>query len=157
VHLFGARHMQFIGEGLLAVFVDTTDTHSVNHALRAARAALGLVESGNAIRQYMQTQYPGRELPRFDVTVALHSGAVTLTLLQDPLHGGPPQVLPVGDAVSAAMLLQKQGHAMGWPIAASVTVLRGITGAVKTGRRAMVELPGRSAPMDAAELVGLAA
>ncbi|MGE3347073.1 MAG: response regulator [Ramlibacter sp.] len=156
VHLFGARHMQFIGEGLLAVFVDSADTKSVNHGLRAARAALGLVESAHAIRQYLQAQYPGRNLPRFEVNVALHSGPVTLTVLQDPLHGTSAQTLPVGDVVSATMLLQKETRALGWAISASVTTLRSVTGAVRIDRRALIELPGRSTPMDAAELVALA-
>jgi DNA-binding response OmpR family regulator len=156
VHLFGARHMQFIGEGLLAVFVDSTDTKSVNHGLRAARAALGLVDSAHRMRQFLEAQDAGRELPRFSVNVALHSGPVTLTTLQDPLHGTASQTLPVGDAVSATMLLQKQLQAMGWTVAASVQMLRSVTGAVKIGARALVELPGRSAPIDAAELAGLA-
>ncbi len=145
-----------MGEGLLAIFIDATDTHTVNHSLRAARAALGLVESGRGIQQYLETHYPGRSLPRFDVTVALHVGPVTLTVLRDPLHGVSAQSLPVGDAVSATMLLQKQGAALGWPIIASVQALRLVTGAVRTGGRALVQLPGRSAPMDAAELTGLA-
>jgi hypothetical protein len=54
------------------------------------------------------------------------------------------------------MLLQRQGRALGWHIIASVAALRSITGAVKTGARAFVELPGRTLPMDAVELVGLA-
>ena len=120
------------------------------------RAGLGLVESAHAIRQYLHAQYPGRELPRFEVNVALHSGPVTLTVLQDPLHGTAAQTLPVGDAVSATMLLQKQANDLGWAITASVNTLRSITGAVRIDRRALVELPGRSAPMDAAEVVGLA-
>jgi len=156
VHLFGARHIQFVGEGLLAVFADETDTRTVNHGLRAVRAALGLVESGRGIHQYLEAAYPGRQLPGFEVNVALHAGEVTITVLQDPLHGGNSQALPVGDAVSATMLLQKQGRTLHWPITASVAALRSVTGAVKTGRRAMVELPGRSTPMDATELTGLA-
>lgn len=156
VHLFGARHMRFIGEGLLAIFAATSDTQTVNHGLRAARAALGLVDSTRGIRDYLEARYPGRQLPPFEVNVALHTGPVALAVLQDPLHGGAAQTLPVGDAVSAAMLLQKQGRALGWPIIASVAALRAVTGAVKTGARALVDLPGRSAPMDAVELVGLA-
>lgn len=155
VHLFGARHIQFVGEGLLAVFTDSTDTRSVNHGLRAARAAQGLVESGFGMRQYLQANYPLRNLPPFEVSVALHSGPVTLTLLQDPLHGAT-QTLPVGEAVSTAILLQRRAVQLGWSIAASVTTLRGITGAVRIGERALVELPGRSAPLDAAQLVALA-
>jgi CheY-like chemotaxis protein len=156
IHLFGARNIRFVGEGLLAVFAATTDTHTVNHSLRAARAALGLVESGHGINQYLASLYAGRNLPRFEVTVALHTGPVTLTVLQDPLHGGTAQTLPVGDAVSATMLLQKQGRALGWPIISSVAALRAVTGAVKAGRRAMVDLPGRSLPVDAIEVTGLA-
>jgi DNA-binding response OmpR family regulator len=154
-HLFGARHIQFIGEGVLAVFVDATDTQTVNHGLRAVRAALGLVESSRSIQQYLASTYPDRQLPRFQANVALHAGPVTLTLLHDPLHGPTAQTLPVGDAVSATMLLQRQGRTVGWPIMASVAALRLVTGAVETDRRALVDLPGRSAPMDVAEITGL--
>ena len=154
VHLFGARHMQFVGEGLLAFFVDSSDTLSVNHGLRAARAALGLVDASKRVHNYLQSSFPSRALPRFDVSVALHSGAVTLAKLHDPLHGGV-QVLPVGDAVNSTLLLQKQASYVGWTIVASVPMLRGVTGAVKTGARALVVLPGRVTPMDAAELLSL--
>jgi len=156
VHLFGARYMRFVGEGLLAIFASDTDTQTVNHGLRAARAALGLVDSTRGMHEYLETRYPGRKLPSFEVNVALHTGPVAMAQLNDPLHGGGPQTLPVGDAVSATMLLQKQGRALGWPIIASVAAQRSVTGAVKTGARALVTLPGRSAPMDAVELVGLA-
>jgi hypothetical protein len=42
----------------------------------------------------------------------------------------------------------------GWTVIASVPMLRGIR-AVKAGRRAMFNLPGRSVPVDAAELMGV--
>jgi CheY-like chemotaxis protein len=155
-HLFGARHMQFIGEGVLAVFVGTTDTSTVNHTLRAMRAALGLVEAGRSLQQYLAGAYGERQLPRFQANVALHVGPVTLTLLQDPLHGPNAQTLPVGEAVTTTMQLQRQARALGWPVLASVAALRSVTGAVETGRRSLVELPGRNAPTDVAEILGLA-
>jgi DNA-binding response OmpR family regulator len=155
MHLFGARHMQFIGEGLLVVFVDSTDTNSVNHGLRAVRAALGLIDSAKRVQQFLNSRFSARGLPRFDVSVALNSGPVALAKLEDPLHGGV-QVLPVGDTVSATLLLQKQANKVGWQIAASVAMLRGVTGAVNTGGRALISLPGRTAALDAAELLGLA-
>ncbi|MDB5861267.1 MAG: response regulator receiver protein, partial [Ramlibacter sp.] len=154
-HLFGARYMQFVGEGLLAIFSNDTNTRTVNHGLRAARTALGLVESGHAIGKYLEAAYPGRALPPFAAYVALDTGPVTLTLLQDALHGGVLR-LPVGEVVTASMLLQKQARGLGWPVAMSVATLRMVTGAVRTGRRALLQLPGRAQPMDAAELVGLA-
>ncbi|MEO7547816.1 MAG: response regulator [Ramlibacter sp.] len=156
VLLFGARHIQFVGEGLLAIFADSTDTRTVSHGLRAVRAALGLIESGRGIQKYLEALYPGRQLPKFEVNVALHAGPVTLTVLQDPLHGHASQSLPVGDAVSATMLLQKQGRVLQWPVLASMAALRPVTGAVRTGGRSMVDLPGRTAPVDAAEVTGLA-
>ena len=156
VHLFGARHMQFVGEALLAVFVGTTDTLSVNHGLRAARAALGLVDAARRVQKYLEGQFAHRQLPSFGVSVALHSGAVALAKLEDPLRG-EIRILPVGDAVNCTLLLQKQASRKGWVVAASVPMLRSVTGAVKTGARALIPLPGRSFPIDAAELLSLTA
>ncbi|MFM9902905.1 MAG: response regulator [Polaromonas sp.] len=154
VHLFGARHMQFVGEALLAIFVNSADTFSVNHGLRASRAAIGLVDAAKRVQEYLQTHFADRALPPFVVGVALHSGPVALARLKNPLHG-ESQILPVGDTVNATLLLHKQARHAGWTVAASVTMLRGVTGAVKTGARALMTLPGRSAPMDAVELLGL--
>jgi hypothetical protein len=45
---------------------------------------------------------------------------------------------------------------LGWPIVASVAALRPIAGAVRTEARALLNLPGRTEPVDAVQLVGLA-
>lgn len=156
VYLFGAFHMQFIGEGLLAVFVDSTDTDTVNHGLRATKAALGLITSAQRVQGFLASHFPGRSLPRFEVSVGLNSGAVTMAKLQDALRG-KSQILPVGDTVSASMLLQKEAHKAGWKIAASATLLREVAGAVKIGRRKRFSLPERSSALDGIELLGLSA
>lgn len=155
-NLFGARHIQFVGEGVLAVFVDASDTRTVNHGLRALRAAFGLIEAGRGIQQYLSSTYTARQLPRFEAHVALHAGPVTLTVLHDPLHSPVAQTLPVGDAVSATMLLQHQARELGWSVVASIASLRQVTGAVTVGRRAAVRLSGRNEPLDVAEITGLA-
>lgn len=49
VYLFGAHYMQFVGDGMLCVFVDAHDTRSINHGLRAMRAALGLADATKRI------------------------------------------------------------------------------------------------------------
>jgi hypothetical protein len=103
----------------------------------------------------LRQRFPDRVLPDFAVNVALHAGEVSMVRLDDPLHGSSLPLLPVGDAVSATLLLQKQARLLGWQIAASVPMLRGLTGVAKTGARAVVELPGRRARMDAAEFLGL--
>jgi CheY-like chemotaxis protein len=155
-HLFGARIMRFVGEGLLAIFAPGEDTQTVSHPLRAVRTALGLADSAHAVQRFVHARYPGRTLPAFEASIALHTGDVTLTRLADPLHGTAPQLLPVGDAVSATMQLQKRARELGWPIAASAEAVRSVTGAIETGQRALVNLPGRAAPMDAVEVLGLA-
>ena len=155
VHLFGARIMRFVGEGLLAVFAPGQDTQTVTHPLRAVRTALGLAESAHAVQRHLHAQHSGT-LPPFEASIALHSGDVTLTHLADPLHGTPPQLLPVGDAISATMQLQKRARELGWPIAASAEAVRSVTGAIQTGQRALVTLPGRAVPMDAVQVLGLA-
>lgn len=152
-HLFGARWMRFVGEGLLAVFAAEADTRTVNHTLRAARTALALQESAHGLRALLRARHPA--LPPFEARVSLHVGDVTLTRLADPLHGTAPQLLAVGDAVSLAILLQKQAHRLGWPVVASVDAARALTGALRAGGRSLIELPGRAAPVDAVEVLGL--
>lgn len=154
-HLFGAAYMQFIGEGLLAVFTNDSNTTTVNHGLRAARTALALVESAYGIGRALQASQMPQALPDFSATVALNSGPISIVVLKDPLHGHV-QRLPVGDTVSAAMLLQKQAAHLRWAVAASVSTVRMTTGGLHMGRRALIDLPGRSQPIDAAELTGLA-
>ena len=155
VHLFGARHMLFVGEGLMAVFAASSDTHSVNHGLRAARAAAGLVESTRSVNQYLKTYFPDHQLPAFHVTVVLHSGPVTLTVLEDPLRGTAAQLLPVGDAVTLTMSLYKQGQPLKWSVMASADMLRSVVGAVHVGRRSWVHIEGRKIPVEAVEITGL--
>ena len=60
------------------------------------------------------------------------------------------RVLPVQPVV------RKVGF-KGWKIAASASMLRAVAGALKTGRRKRLSLPGRSSAMDAAEVLGIAA
>jgi DNA-binding response OmpR family regulator len=60
VYLFGAHYMQFVGDGMLCVFVDAHDTHSVNHGLRAMRAALGLADATKRIDAHVRQHFPGR-------------------------------------------------------------------------------------------------
>lgn len=155
VYLFGAHNMQFVGDGMLCVFVDAADTESVNHGLRAVRAALGLANATKRIDAYVQQHFGQRGLPKFSLGVALHSGPVAFAGL-DGLIGRTGQTTPVGDTVAAALKLFQGEPPLNWTIAASVQAARLVTGAVRTGQRALVHVPGRSKPMEAVEILGLA-
>ena len=155
VYLFGAHSMQFVGDGMLCVFVNTADTDSVNHGLRAVRAALGLANATRRIDAHTQHHLSGRDLPKFSLGVALHSGPVAFASL-DGLISRTGQTTPVGDTVAAALKLFQGKPRLSWPVAASVQTARLVSGAVRTGQRALVEVVGRSQPLDMLEILGLA-
>jgi hypothetical protein len=50
----------------------------------------------------------------------------------------------------------RMAQSLSWTIAASAQAARLVTGAVRTGRPALVQVAGRSKPVDALEIVGLA-
>ena len=148
VHLFGASALQFVGEGVLAVFADTGDASTTApHSLRATKAALGLRKAAAGMAGFVQRQFPGRALPAFEVGVALHRGPVAMTRM-DGLLGGNPQLIPVGETVVDAMALQRHASVATGAITLSVPVLRSVTGAVRPVTRYLRSLPHRREPMD---------
>lgn len=155
VYLFGAHYMQFVGDGMLCVFVDASDTLSVNHGLRAVRAALGLANATKRIDAYVRQHFGERDLPGFALGVALHSGPVSFASL-DGLIGKTGQSTPVGDTVATALKLFQGSPPLDWTIAASVQAVRVVTGAIRTGQRTLVQVPGHAKPMDVVEVLGLA-
>jgi CheY-like chemotaxis protein len=154
VHLFGAHHMQFVGEGMLCVFVDEADTVSVNHALRAVRAALGLGDATRRVNAFVRKRFPGRHLPPFALTVALDSGSLAFTHLSG-LYSGAVHNTPVGGTVTAALRLFQCTPAFNWTIACGASTARLVAGSVKLGKRAEVEVPGHSMAFEVVEVLGL--
>ncbi len=154
VHLFGAHYMQFVGDGMLCVFVDAGDTHSVNHGLRAVRAAVGLTDATRRIDSYVKQHFGDRNLPPFTLSIALHSGPIAFAKL-DGLFGSSGNTTPVGDTVTVALKLFAGQPALNWMIGASVQTARLVTGAVKIGARSLVNVPSRSPALDAVEILGL--
>lgn len=154
VHLFGARHMQFVGDGMLCVFVNTADTQSVNHALRATKAAIGLQDGCRRLDTVIQQKYADRGLPSFRLNVVLHSGPVMFTPL-DGLFAMATQSTPVGEPVSTVLRFFSNPHAPDWSIAATSQTNALLRGAARTGRRALVSSVDRRVALDMVELLGL--
>ena len=155
LYLFGARHLHFVGEGVLALFAVDNDTQSVGHGQRALRAALGLHDTACALDRFLQQHYPERHLPEFRVTVALHSGPVTLAKLRDPITGAAAQTLPVGETAGLAIRLQQQADALGWVVLASQEVLDEVTDAVTIRGTASLDVPGRSKGVQVCEVLAI--
>jgi CheY-like chemotaxis protein len=154
MYLFGARHLHFVGEGVLALFAADNDTQSVSHCQRALRAALGLHDTASAVGRFLRQRHPDLDLPEFRVTAALHSGPVTLAKLRDPITGAATQTLPVGETVGLAIRLQQQADPLGWTVLASHDLLDGIDG-VSTGGGTSIELHGRGKPIEVREVTGI--
>ena len=62
----------------------------------------------------------------------------------------------MGDTVAAALKLFQGEPRLKWTVAASVQAVRLVTGAVRTGQRALVQVPGRAQPLETLEILGLA-
>jgi DNA-binding response OmpR family regulator len=154
VHLFGARHMQFVGDGMLCVFVESGDSTSVNHALRAVKAALGLLDGCKRLDAFVKQRFGERGLPAFSLNMALHSGPVTFTKL-DGMFASGSQATPVGEAVSTALKFFQGVQPPPWDIAATVQTNILLNHAARIGRRTMVTVPGRQGAVDAVEIVSL--
>lgn len=147
VHLFGASVLQFVGEGVLAVFADSEPTATAPHPLRAVKAAFGLQKSAAGMAEFVQRSFPGRKLPPFHVDVALHGGPVAMMKLQGYL-GGNPQLIPVGEAVADTLAMQRNANALLGNVTVSIPLLRRVTGAVRPCVRYLLSLPNRQGPMD---------
>ncbi len=154
VHLFGAKHMQFVGDGMLCVFVDSSDTQSVNHALRATKAAIGLQEGCKRLDAFVNQKFGDRSLPAFRLNSALHSGPITFTKLEG-MFAISSQSTPVGEVVSTVLKFFHGAQPPDWAIAASIQTNILLNHAAKIGRRAMVNVPGRSGAVDAVEITSL--
>lgn len=114
--LFGAEHLQFVGDGLLIVFDASSDTPSMHHAIRAQK----LLQSMATIRSSMQAfvrDYLAPAcavpLPQFACTLVLHEGQLSLGKL-DGVTGGIEQLVPVGQDVQLLSRLLKAAQALNW-------------------------------------------
>lgn len=155
INLFSARHIQLVGMGLLAIFVDLETNQPTTHGLRALRSAQGLVDSVGQIDLHLRNKFAERELPRFEVNVVVHSGGVTIAKMSDPLSGNPPLLFAVGETVNLTQLLHNQVQGYGWQVTVSQQAIESLPNPPKTGRSAKVQLRRKSKPMDVSELIGL--
>ena len=87
--------------------------------------------------------------------IALHSGPVAFATL-DGVISRTGQTTPRGDTVAVALKLFQGEPSLSWPVAASVQTVWLVTGAVRTGQRALVQVVWHSQPLDTLKILGLA-
>jgi len=136
MYLFGADYVLPFGSRLVAVFGGDEPVGSTPVELRVLRAAVALA----------------RSVPRQRaISIAIHTGPVSLVSVSDGLHGDGGHTLVPGDCVSTASAIEETAALQAWRIAASEAMAQALADHVTTGRRATTE--GGEA---AVEVLGLA-
>ncbi len=146
LHLFGVRQVVAAGNDLLAVFVDDEEPRGTRPRLQALRAAMGISRAaGPAAGTLPDAVFAGLADAQSRahagppvVSMGLHTGALTLLTVNDPLHGGDGATLFAGAAARGATALRDHARASGWLLAASPAALQGLTAAVVTSGKPVV-------------------
>lgn len=141
---------KFIGDAVMAVF--GLPSPAEDDALRALRAALGLIAEAAAFRDWMDERFPGRDLPRFAVGVGVHTGQVVAGNIGSARR---MEYTAIGDAVNVASRLEGLCKDLGWTIVASQEALSAAGPAVQVRGRAERQVKGRAEPVRVGEVVGI--
>jgi DNA-binding response OmpR family regulator/class 3 adenylate cyclase len=116
--LFGADHVQFVGEGLLIMLDEQRDTPSVNHVSRSLRLVESLTSVRASVQAHTRSQWANFNPPGFMPCMVVHAGAISLAKLEG-ITGGIDQLVPVGQAVTEMNRLLKTAQVLRWPLAVS--------------------------------------
>lgn len=150
----GGRHLKFIGDGLMAIFVDGPGEAPLPAARRALSAGLAVALVTHEFRAWLDERFGARGLPPFAIGVGLHAGEVTICRLGT---AEAKDVTPIGDTVNTAARLQAASKELGWTVVASSAVLAAAGPGVQTGAMTSAEVRGRQGWVDVAEILGLEA
>lgn len=142
---------KFIGDAVMAVF--GAPLADPKHARQAVASALGMVAASREFEGWMRNRFPQLGDWRFRIGVGLHSGPAVVGNI------GSKQRLDftvIGDTVNTASRLEGFTKEMGCPVVASQAVVDMAGAGVATGRRELAHVKGKSEPVPALEILGLA-
>ena len=148
----GGRVIQFIGDGVMALFEDGAAGHDQPHAQRAIRAGLAMQLAAHRFRDWIDQHHPARGLPEFAIGVGIHTGEVLMCHVGTP---GQTEYTAIGDSVNIASRLEGQTKELGWAVVASDATVTAAGPTVRVGAKQMVQLRGRSVPIEAHEIIGV--
>jgi class 3 adenylate cyclase/tRNA A-37 threonylcarbamoyl transferase component Bud32 len=146
--------MKFIGDGVMALFEAGAGEKSSDHAHRAVRAGLAMQLAALEFRKWIAQRHPSASLPEFSIGVGIHTGEVLLCHVGAPGRG---ELTAVGDTVNIASRLEGQTKQLGWAVVASEATYNLTRAAISVDAHQEVQLRGRSAPVHAFEVIGMAA
>lgn len=137
---------QFLGDGVMALF--GAPQPYPDHAERAVRAALGIVQRLQGLNETLQEQ----GLEPLEIGVGIHSGAVVAGLI------GPDNRIEygvVGDAVNLASRVEALTREMQATILVSRNISAQLGPAFALGRTATMLVKGKSQPVEVFEVLSL--
>jgi adenylate cyclase len=137
---------QFLGDGVMALF-GAPQPH-VDHAERAVRAALGIVNRLQGVNESLREQGLGP----LEIGVGIHTGAVVAGLI------GPDNRIEygvVGDAVNLASRVESLTREMQATILVSRDLSAQLGPVFKLGRTATMVVKGKSQPVEVVEVLAL--
>jgi len=146
--------MKFIGDGIMALFEPRPGEKGGDHAHRAVRAGLAMQLAALEFRKWISQRHPSKGLPEFSVGVGIHTGEVLLCHVGTPGRG---ELTVVGDTVNIASRLEGQTKQLGWAVVASDATFNLTRSVITVGSTREVQLRGRSVPVQAHEIIGIAA
>ncbi|HEY8357961.1 MAG TPA: protein kinase, partial [Ramlibacter sp.] len=148
----GGRHLKFIGDGMMAVFLDGPGEPAVPAARRGLAAGLDIAVATHEFRAWLAERFADRPLPPFAIGVGLHAGEVTICSLGS---SEARETTAIGDTVNTAARLPTASKELGWTVVASASLLQAAGPGVHTGGMTALEVRGRQGWVDVAEIVGL--
>jgi adenylate cyclase len=137
---------QFLGDGVMALF-GAPQPHP-DHAARAVRAALGIVNRLKGLNESLKEQ----GIERLEIGVGIHSGAVVAGLI------GPDNRVEygvVGDAVNLASRVEALTREMQATILVSRNIAEQLGPGFTLGRTASMPVKGKSQPVEVVEVLSL--
>jgi adenylate cyclase len=141
---------KFIGDAVMAMF--GSPVPYPDHARRAIRAALGMIEAAEGFRGWMEKRFPDRGLPRFAIGVGLHTGPV---ISGDIGTDKRREYTIIGDTVNTASRLEGMTKELGWKIVASRVTAEAAGPGVIAGDGNSIMVKGRSGEIDVVEVLAL--
>jgi class 3 adenylate cyclase/CHASE2 domain-containing sensor protein len=142
---------KFIGDAVMAVF--GAPLADPRHAYQALATALGMVDASKDFQGWMHARFPKLGDWEFHIGVGLHSGPAVVGNI------GSRQRLDftvIGDTVNTASRLEGFTKEMGCPVVASQAVVDMAGPGILTGRQELAHVKGKSEPVPALEILGLA-
>jgi len=146
----GGNVNKYIGDAVMAIF--GSPVSYPDHARRALRASLQMVEEADKFREWMEQRFGDRGLPRFGIGVGVHSGDAVMGNIGSVKR---LEFTAIGDTVNAASRLEGVTKELGCVLVASAQTVAAAGPGVQTGKREMVKVKGRDEPIDVHEIVAL--